>query len=83
MDPFLEDVWPEVHASLIVYARNQLNPQLPGGLQAHVERNLTVHDEDNGEVRAIRPDITVAGVLAERLEPILSGRGILRRISVG
>ena len=40
MDPFLEPKWPEVHASLIVYARNQLNSLLPTDLQANIEENL-------------------------------------------
>ena len=37
MDPYLETLWPEVHASLIVYARNQLNSQLPSDLQANID----------------------------------------------
>ena len=34
MDPYLEDRWRDVHSSLVLYARNQLQPQvmplLPG-----------------------------------------------------
>ena len=29
MDPYLEEFWPDVHASLIIYARDQLEEQLP------------------------------------------------------
>lgn len=58
MDPFLESRWPEVHASLIVYARNQINQQLPSDLQANIEENLAVHEEDNSS--SIRPDIHVS-----------------------
>jgi hypothetical protein len=36
MDPYLEQKWGEVHTSLIVYARNQLNSQLPDDLQATI-----------------------------------------------
>jgi hypothetical protein len=45
MDPFLESRWPEVHASLIVYARNQINPQLPSDLQANIEELTRWIDE--------------------------------------
>ncbi len=58
MDPFLEARWPEVHASLIVYARNQINAQLPDDLQANIEENLSVRLEQ--EERTIRPDINVS-----------------------
>lgn len=58
MDPFLESRWPEVRASLIVYARNQINPQLPSDLQANIEENLAVHEGDTAS--SIRPDIHVS-----------------------
>lgn len=59
MDPYLEAKWPEVHASLIVYARNQINQQLPADLQANIEENLAVRVEDE-EDRSIRPDLHIA-----------------------
>ena len=62
MDPYLESMWPEVHASLIVYARNQLNQQLPSDLQANIEENLAVYKDDNQT--SIRPDIHVSQDLA-------------------
>ena len=58
MDPYLESRWPEVHASLIVYARNQINPQLPSDLQANIEENLAVHEGENAS--SIRPDVHVS-----------------------
>lgn len=58
MDPYLEARWPEVHASLIVYCRNQLNSQLPSDLQANIEENLTVHEDDE-PARGIRPDVHI------------------------
>ncbi|MEZ6060008.1 MAG: DUF4058 family protein [Planctomycetaceae bacterium] len=61
MDPFLEDVWPEVHASLIVYARNQINDQLPGDLRAKIERTLSVFANDAAD-RSVRPDVHVSEV---------------------
>lgn len=58
MDPYLESRWPEVHASLIVYARNQINPNLPDDLRANIEESLTVYCDD--EQRGIRPDVHVS-----------------------
>jgi len=59
MDPFLESRWPEVHASLIVYSRNQINSHLPDDLQANIEENLAVYAEDYSG-KSIRPDVHVA-----------------------
>lgn len=59
MDPYLEAKWPEVHASLIVYSRNQINQQLPEDLQANIEENLAVRVEDEPN-RPIRPDLHIA-----------------------
>lgn len=57
MDPYLESLWPEVLARLIVYAANQINSQLPEDLQANIEGNLAVTQND--ERSAIRPDVHV------------------------
>lgn len=59
LDPYLEQKWPEVHASLIVYARNQLNAQLPHDLQANIEENLAIRYDDDSS-RGIRPDLHIA-----------------------
>jgi hypothetical protein len=67
MDPYLEHVWPEVHASLIVYSRNQINRQLPGELRTHIEENLTV--EDDQVRRSIRPDVKVSEHFGENAQP--------------
>ena len=32
MDPYLERYWRDVHASLLIYARDQLEDQLPNNL---------------------------------------------------
>jgi hypothetical protein len=42
MDPYLEQHWGDVHASLIVYMRDQINEQLPADLQARVEESIMV-----------------------------------------
>ncbi len=58
MDPYLERYWGDVHTSLMVYARNQLNPQLPAYLRARVEEGATVI-VDGKPKRTIYPDVSV------------------------
>ena len=58
MDPFLEQFWGDVHTSLIVYLRDQINDQLPSDLQARVEEGLMVDAENYS--RRIYPDIDVS-----------------------
>jgi len=40
MDPYLEAHWRDVHASLIIYARDALQGVLPGSLRARVEERV-------------------------------------------
>jgi hypothetical protein len=58
MDPYLEPHWRDVHASLVIYARDALQAQLPGGLLARVEERVFVESESDRE-RAIYPDVRV------------------------
>jgi hypothetical protein len=58
MDPYLEQHWGDVHTSLMVYARNQINPQLPDDLQARVEESATVQI-DQESIRTLYPDVRV------------------------
>ncbi|HEV7403341.1 MAG TPA: DUF4058 family protein [Chthoniobacteraceae bacterium] len=61
MNPFLEDFWPDVHSSLMVYLRNALQPLLPNGLFARVEESLTIDAEaSDGRFNTIRADVLVA-----------------------
>jgi Protein of unknown function (DUF4058) len=67
MDPWLEADWGDVHTSLVTYARNALQPQLPEGLKARVEEYVAVETEDDAphgyypDVRVIeRPDAPFA-----------------------
>jgi hypothetical protein len=59
MDPYLEQHWGDVHTSFVVYARNQLNAQLPDDLQARVEESVGVAIDDQVS-RAIHPDVRVS-----------------------
>jgi hypothetical protein len=59
MDPYLERRWRDVHATLISYARELLNKQLPPDLAARTEDRVYV--ESGGEsIRAIHPDVRVS-----------------------
>lgn len=59
MDPFLERHWTGVHTLLIVYALDQLQPQLPDALWARTEERLIVESDDRRLQRAIFPDVHV------------------------
>ncbi|HPM81235.1 MAG TPA: DUF4058 family protein [Candidatus Anammoximicrobium sp.] len=58
MDPYLEAHWGDIHTTFMVYARNQLNSQLPDDLQAHVQESLAVI-EDEERKRTVYPDVRV------------------------
>jgi hypothetical protein len=58
MDPYLEQFWRDVHASLIIYTRDQLQGKLPGDLRARVEERVVV-EPGQGEDRNVYPDIRV------------------------
>src|SRR5438552_1394314 len=59
MNPWLELNWREVHASVVVYARDQLQPKLPPGLRARVEEDVTLDEVLNEHVGRMRPDVHV------------------------
>jgi len=59
MDPWLELFWRDVHASLIIYIRDHLQPQLPAPLVARAEEDVSVDiDDQNGGF--VRPYVEVA-----------------------
>jgi hypothetical protein len=57
MDPYLERHWGDVHASLVIYARDQLNRTLPRDLRARVEERLLVESPEGQ--RPIIPDVRI------------------------
>lgn len=61
MDPWLESRWGDVHTSLITYTRDQIQPQLPGSLHAHIEEYVSVEFPDDAPERVPRfePDVRV------------------------
>ena len=56
MDPYLERYWGDVHLGLIAYARDQLQPGLPGDLRARMNQRVFVELEV-GEYRVVVPDV--------------------------
>jgi len=75
MDPWLELRWRDVHASIIVYIRNQLQPQLPDPLVARAEEDILVDAADQAP-KLVRPDVTVA---EEQRGAESGGVGVLTR----
>ena len=59
MDPYMERHWRDVHASLVLYARDMLQPQLGGSLRARVEERVVLDSPDWGETQAFYPDVRI------------------------
>jgi hypothetical protein len=97
MDPWLEEFWRDVHASLLVYARDQLNGELPPDLTASVDERLVI-DVEEERARAYLPDVAITemwdkpsgpaigpgGALVQTAKPILVDKGEqkLRRLEI-
>ena len=58
MNPYLEGHWPDVHSSLIIYTRDQLQEKLPEGLLARAEEQVCV--DEVGQRFHSRPDVQVS-----------------------
>ena len=74
MDPYLEQHWLDVHASLIVYARDYLEEQLPDNLIARVEERVVFESEESPD-HWLYPDVRIAELAAR------SSAGAVRRSS--
>jgi hypothetical protein len=59
MDPFLEQFWGDVHARMIVYLSDQLQPQMPQGLVVRIEEYTSVKEVDEEAKKYSVPDIHV------------------------
>lgn len=67
MDPYLELHWRDVHTSLMVYARDRIQDQLPGDLLARVEENVAI--DAPMAWRRLSPDVRVVEERRARSEP--------------
>jgi hypothetical protein len=82
MDPYLEQHWRDVHASLIIYIRDALGRTLPGDLRARVEERVVVESPDTSRSRSVYPDVRVIETAPARLlESIQGGVAIAEEVS--
>jgi len=77
VDPYLEEHWGDLHTSLSVYARNQLQKVLPPDLVARVEERLVVADPED-LIESIRPDLHVREepYSKRKLQPVRSSSSL-------
>jgi hypothetical protein len=66
MDPYLEAHWRDVHASLIIYARDALQGILPGGLRARVEERVLLETPQGIGDHPLFPDLRVVEYASQR-----------------
>jgi hypothetical protein len=66
MDPYLEAHWRDVHASLIIYARDALQGVLPGPLRARVEERVLLETPQGIGDHPLYPDVRVVEFASKR-----------------
>jgi hypothetical protein len=59
MDPYLEAHWRDVHASLVIYARDALQSVLPSPLRARVEESVLLETPQGLGDHPLFPDVRV------------------------
>jgi hypothetical protein len=61
MDPYLEQpaIWSDLHLTLIVAMRAELNANLPEGYLAAADRHVWIEDADDEPQRMVGPDVFV------------------------
>src|SRR5436309_10794514 len=70
MDPYLEAHWRDVHASLVIYARDALQGVLPGALRARAEESVLLETPQGIGDHPLFPDVRVVEYTSNRgLEP--------------
>lgn len=62
MDPYLENsaIWPDLHLTLIVAMRAELNSRLPRGYIAAADRHVWIEDEDDDSRSLVEPDVSIS-----------------------
>jgi hypothetical protein len=76
MDPYLEQFWPDIHASLIIYMRDQIEEHLPGNLIARVEERVVLETEE--DPHSDYPDVKIT----ERPGRRFSGGAVASAVAV-
>src|SRR6476620_993846 len=66
MDPYLEAHWRDVHASLVIYARDALQGVLPGSLRARVEESVLLETPKGLGDHPLFPDVRVVEYTSKR-----------------
>ena len=66
MDPYLEAHWRDVHASLVIYARDALQDVLPGSLRARVEESVLLETPKGPGDHPLFPDVRVVEYTSKR-----------------
>src|SRR5262245_49912842 len=59
MDPYLEAHWRDIHAGLIIYARDALQGALPRGLRARVEESVLLETPEGLGDHPLFPEVRV------------------------
>src|ERR1700730_11900871 len=66
MDPYLEAHWRDVHAGLVIYARDALQGVLPGSLRARVEESVLLETPQGLGDHPLFPDVRVVEYTSKR-----------------
>jgi hypothetical protein len=66
MDPYLEAHWRDIHAGLIIYARDALQGGLPRGLRARVEESVLLETPEGLGDHPLFPDVRVVEYTSKR-----------------
>lgn len=74
MNPWLQEFWRDIHAKLLVYACDQLNSELPAGLQARVDERLAI-DAEEEKARTYLPDVSITESWDRPAGPVLGQGG--------
>lgn len=69
MGPYLEAHWRDVHASLIIYARDTLQGVLPDSLRARVEERVILEAPQGYKDHPLYPDVRVVEFAPRREVP--------------
>jgi len=66
MDPYLEGHWRDIHAGLVIYARDALQGVLPGPLRARVEESVLLETPEGLGDHPLFPDVRVVEYTSKR-----------------